>query len=503
MSLDSILGTAASGLASINQQLAIVSQNVANAGTAGYARETAAETSLTAGGSGYGVRTGPATQAVDAALQQAASNEDAAVAGAQVRSDALAAMDAAQGATGSGDDLPTRLGALRDSFTALDADPANQTWQSATITAARTLADGIQRQAVAYSGQRQAAQDGILPDVAALNNAVAAIGGLSKQIIALKVQGVSTADLEAQRTAQEQTASQLGGLQFLAAANGDVTAIAGGSIVDTAAASGPFSIAPATLGNGAAAPPLLLSGVPVTGQVIGGSVGARLALRDTDLPQAQAGLDEFAKTLATRLDDQGLRLFTDPAGNPPALGGTPVQSGYAGFSSVITLNPAVAANPMTVRDGTGSVTAGTGGASAFTPNPPGGPEGDTTLIGRILTYAFGAEAQAGTPQPSPALTGLGAAGTIALPYQPGRTLVDFAANLAGYQAQTANSAQEALTTGQALQSTLQTKLASNTGVSVDTELSNMVELQNAYGANAKIITAAQSMWAALLASVNA
>ena len=30
----------------------------------------------------------------------------------------------------------------------------------------------------------------------------------------------------------------------------------------------------------------------------------------------------------------------------------------------------------------------------------------------------------------------------------------------------------------------------------------MVVLQNAYGANAKIITAAQSMWSALLAAVN-
>ena len=78
----------------------------------------------------------------------------------------------------------------------------------------------------------------------------------------------------------------------------------------------------------------------------------------------------------------------------------------------------------------------------------------------------------------------------------------FAANLAAAQAQGAGAAQDALTTGQSLQTALQTKLASETGVSVDTELSNMVVLQNAYGANAKIITAAQSMWTALLNAVN-
>ncbi len=152
-----------------------------------------------------------------------------------------------------------------------------------------------------------------------------------------------------------------------------------------------------------------------------------------------------------------------------------------------------------VRDGTQAVAAGTGGASAFTPNPADGPAGSTTLIDRVLQYGFGAQAQAGTPQPAPATTGLGAAGTIALSYPPGATLQSFAANLAGDQAQAAGAAQDALTTGQALQSTLQTKLASETGVSVDTELSNMVVLQNAYGANAKIITAAQSLWTTLLA----
>jgi flagellar hook-associated protein 1 FlgK len=43
---------------------------------------------------------------------------------------------------------------------------------------------------------------------------------------------------------------------------------------------------------------------------------------------------------------------------------------------------------------------------------------------------------------------------------------------------------------------------SETGVSVDTELSNMIVLQNAYGANAKIISSAQTMFNTLLGAVN-
>ena len=105
------------------------------------------------------------------------------------------------------------------------------------------------------------------------------------------------------------------------------------------------------------------------------------------------------------------------------------------------------------------------------------------------------------PQAAPASTGLGATGTLSLPYTTGATLQSFAANLVATQAQTAGSASTALGTAQAVQTTLQTKLASETGVSVDTELSNMVVLQNAYGANAKVLNAVQAMWSDLMNAV--
>ncbi len=501
MDLNGILSVASSGLASVNSQLGVTSQNVANAGTPGYATEVMADANLTAGGVGYGVRTGVATAETDAALQNAVDAQDGAVAGLQVRSDALAAMDAAQGATGAGNDLASQLGTLSAAFTTLGADPSNQAQQASVVVAATTLASGIRTQAAAYADARQGAQDGLSSDVTALNTALNAVGQLSNRIIAATAQGQSTADLESQRTVQEQSAARLGGLRFLPSANGDVTAVAGGLVVNTRAASGPFSIAAATLGAGSAAPPLLLSGADVTTQVTGGSIGARLDLRDTTLPQAQAGLDEFAATLSTRLAGQGLALFTGAAGALPATGGTPAQSGYIGYSSVVQVNPAVSATPSLVRDGTQAVAAGAGGASAFTPNPAGGAAGFTTLIGRVLQYGFGAQSQAGVSQTAPATGGLGASGTLSLPFTPGATLQSFAANLVGAQAQAAGAASDALSTGQAVQTTLSAKLASETGVSVDTELSNMLVLQNAYGANAKVISAVQSMWATLMAAV--
>jgi len=49
---------------------------------------------------------------------------------------------------------------------------------------------------------------------------------------------------------------------------------------------------------------------------------------------------------------------------------------------------------------------------------------------------------------------------------------------------------------------MQAKLSAASGVSMDTELSHMVALQNAYSANARVISAAQSMWDSLLSAVH-
>ena len=490
MSLSSTLSIANSGLSNVSLQLALVSQNVANAGTPGYAREVAGTTDLTAGGMGYGVLTGPATRTIDQALQNAALAQDGEVAAQQTTQAAMAAIDATQGTTAAGNDMASQLGDLADAFTTLDSEPDNQAQQISVVAAAKTLAQGVNALSDAYQTGRQTAQDSLVSDVATLNTALQTIGTLSSQIVAMQVTGQSTADLENQRDAQEQTAAQLAGIRFIPQGTGNVLAVAGGgSLVNLApSTTGPFAMAPATLGANSTAPALTLSGIDVTSIVTSGSIGANLTLRDTTLPLAQAGIDLFAKTLANRFDDQGLNLFTDPDGSPPSATGTNAASDI-GFASIMQVNPAVSADPSAVRDGTAT---SSGGQTA---NPADGPAGYTDLIDRVTSGTFGANT-------APATTGLGANGNLTLPYQASSTLAGFAANLLAAQSTASSAASDALTTGTALQTTLQAKIQDTSGVSVDTELSNMIQLQNSYGANAKVITAVQAMFTTLLDAVN-
>jgi flagellar hook-associated protein 1 FlgK len=516
MSLAGALSIANSGLANVSAQLALVSHNVANASTPSYSVETFDPQSLTAGGVGMGVLTGPAVRSVNQALQAETMAQNSTVAGLQTTQTALQSIDAISGTPGQGNDLGSLLGNLQNQFSTLLTDPANPTQQSAVVSSAATLAQGINILSNGYTTQRQTAQNGIVAEVGAANSALGTIGSLSAQIVALQANGQSTADLENQRDSAVQTLSQLLSVSVMVQSNGNmVVSSASGVTLPTygspgapaATSSGPLSVIGANVQPGAYYPGggisgIMLGGVDVTDRLTGGQLGANVTLRDTTLPTYEAGLDEFSQNMASQFAAQGLTLFTDPNGNVPAGGGTPVQSGYVGFAAEIQVNPAVQTDPSLVVDGNTTVAGSATGAGAFTPNPSNGPAGFTTLITDVLNYTFGADAQPGVPQPPANTTGLGADGTLSAPFGVPQTLGDFAAAITGAEANDSSGTTSQLGTEQAMQTTLTTQLSSQSGVNIDQQMSLMIQLQNAYGANAKVMSAVQNMFSELLNAVS-
>jgi flagellar hook-associated protein 1 FlgK len=507
MSLFAALSIATGGLANINNRLAVVSQNVANASTPDYSREVATQSDFSAGGLALGVVSGPTGRQLDTALQESLYQQNGVVAGLQTTQTALQALDAVQGTPGQGADLTSLLGVLQNAFSTLENNPSNQTQQQQVVTSARNLTGQINALGNAVVAGRQTAQDAVVRSVGSLNSDVATLGGLSYQIIKLKAAGQSTADLENQRDAAMNSLSGVISVRFLAQPDGDLQAItAGGLDLPIHSITPPFATLAATIGAGTCypgggVPAITLNGVDVTQQLTGGQLGANITLRDQTLPGYQGQLDEFSQTLSTRFDQQGLTLFTDPTGAVPIPAGPPTQTGYIGYANIIQVNPAVTANATLVRDGSHAVVGGAGGPSPFVPNPVGGPSGFTTLIARILNYAMGTQAQAGVAQPPPATAGLGPSGTLAAPYAAPSDLAGFATAMVGVQAADSGAATSQVTNEQAVQSSLGGKLNSEDGVSIDQEMSNMVALQNSYGANAKVMTVVQALWTDLFQMV--
>lgn len=508
MGLESALLISGSGISNIGAQFAVMSQNVANAATTGYASETQTQQSLSAGGIGMGVESGTVTRYVNQQLQANIWSQNGTVAALQTTQTTLQPVSAALGTPGQSGSLSSLLGSLQNAFSALLGTPDSAALQQQVVTSAQTLASGINALSNSYTSARQSAENDLVSSVGTLNTALSTIGTLNNQIVAANASGQSVADLQNQRDAAMQTVSKLTGAQAIPQSNGSIlVATANGLVLPTNSASA-LSITPATMGPNAtyspgsssgSVPGIMMGGVDVTAQLSGsGQIGADIQMRDTTLPTYQGELDEFSQNVASRFSAQGLTLFTNAKGTVPASGGSPPQANYVGFASEIQVNPAILANPALVTDGTNAITGSATGATSFTPNPTTGPAGFTTLINRVLTYTFGADVQSGVAQPASLTSSLGPSGNLTAPYTAPGTIGDFASTLVSAQANDINNVTTNLAPAQSLQTTLQSAFTSGSGVNINSEMANMVQLQNAYGANARIMQAVQTMWADLL-----
>jgi len=230
-------------------------------------------------------------------------------------------------------------------------------------------------------------------------------------------------------------------------------------------------------------------------------MAAAIELRDTTLPRMAAELDLSAAHAAARFEAQGLRLFTDAAGAVPDVTLPYAAGGMLGFAAAVGVNPAVAADPALVRDGTHAVPGAPGGATAFTPNPPGGLAGFATLLDRLLDFTFGAEVAAGVAHPAIPAAGLGPDGTLVSTLSGLATLEAHGSALVAAQSGARAEAEAGLERAGALRELLDARMQARSGVDLDREVAAMVELQRAYTVNARVVATVQAMWDALFGAV--
>lgn len=503
MSLDLAFSIARSGLQATQRALANVSQNITNAETPGYTRKSAAPESLTATGMPLGMRLGEAQRAVDQALIDERDARGAEAAGAGVRERLLAGIEAMHGAAGSGESLGDSVTALHTSLLGLRAAPGESGLQREVANAAREVAARFGDVAGAVSSARQQAQDGIVQEVARINDGLRQIADLTNLIKGDKVRGLGTGDLEDQRDLALSRLSESLPVRALHQADGGLVLVAKGGIglplEEQGDALGTSTASPgpdAFHGAGGSIPPILLGGVDITRQLTGGRLGEYVALRDSTLPRFQAELDVAASQLAMRFDTQGLRLFTGHSGEVPdtGLAYTDPAGGQLGFAQKIRLNDAVALNPALLRDGTHAVADTPGGATEFTPNPGDGPAGFATLLDRLIGHSLGETVRDGVAWSAIPSGGLGADGSLSSPFIPPRSIEGYAATLTGAHAADRAAATALRERAEGLKRGLDARFQSESGVDPDAEMAALVQLQNAYAANARVMNTAQQMW---------
>ncbi|MGX9966887.1 flagellar hook-associated protein FlgK [Roseomonas sp. F4] len=508
MTLDLALSVATGGLRLLDRQMARAADDIANAGTVGHTRKILEGNSLTVAGNGQGVRANIATRDVDLAVQAAQWRAGGDSAAAGLRAELLGGIEAAHGSPEAGDSLGGLLSDLQSSFIELREAPSDAVRRSAVVTAATTVTDRLNNVSDAIGAARQDAHDTLRAEVTALNTNLSTVARLNTQIKQEISAGRSSAALEDER---DRAIGDIAGaldITVIRANTGEVTLVArGGTMLPLVEGSKPFSLDPATMGaqafhgSGGTLPGVMLNGRDVTRQLTGGRMGAAAELRDATLPRLQAELDIAASQLASRMDAQGLTLFTDTAGTVPDPTQPYAGSVMIGFAGAIRVNAAVVADPTLLRDGTHAVVGSPTGPGDFTPNPTGGPAGFSTLLDRVLDFSFGAQQAEGVAQPGFATGGLGPDGTLSSPLSGLTTLTQYGAALVAEQTGLRAAASGAAERAGSLQQMLSERMAERSGVDVDAEVAAMVQLQTAYGVNARVISTIQAMWDALFASV--
>ena len=182
-----------------------------------------------------------------------------------------------------------------------------------------------------------------------------------------------------------------------------------------------------------------------------------------------------ATTTATALTSGSapLPLFVD--GSQPITGAlTSSGSQTTGLAGRISINPALLASP-----------------SSLVAFAAGTTSGDPTRPNFILNQLTNA-----TMNFSPT-TGIGSASA---PFN--STLTNYMSQDVSQQSQASNAATNLQQGQDTVVSALQQRFNDQSGVNIDTEMSNLIALQNAYGANARVMSTVQQMMSTLLQSVS-
>ncbi|MEH6520697.1 flagellar hook-associated protein FlgK [Sulfitobacter sp.] len=473
MSITGAMNAAISGLRAASLGTEIVSNNISNALTPSYGTRSMDLSALNFGATG-GVRIDGISRQVNESVIADLRSADAAQQNSQTAVDFFLQLEDAIGIAGDENGLSGRLASFEESLIAAASRPDLTERLSDTVADAGRLVDGIANAAQGIQDMRTSADTKIAQDVATLNTALEQVEQLNIQITANLSRGGSSPALLDQRQSVLDTIGAIVPINAVPRDNGAVAIYTDGGAVllDITAATIGFDQQNVvtefqTLEAGT------LSGLTMNGQDIrtsalaGGSLGGNFEVRDTYGVAAQEQLDAFARDLVERFADPAVdsTLSTGDPGLFTDAGAAFDSADEVGLSRRLALNfavdPEAGGEIWRIRDGLGATSTGL--------------VGDSTLLNSLQSALETSRIPASGDFGSGALT-----------------TADLLSSFSGSLASTRSNAEQDLTFTSARFTEL-TQLSLSEGVDSDKELQNLLILEQAYAANARVIQAADEM----------
>lgn len=481
MSMSTALNNALGGLTAASRGAAVVSGNIANALTSGYAKRTLELT--TSHVSGNGVQVAGITRHQDpvltANLRSATADhaKTAAISGFHTQFEALV------GTPEDDRSIAAVLGAFENSLITVASNPGSAQRLDQAVRAAGDLASALSTASEGLRQMRSDADRKIGTFVDTLNTALKDIEALNARIPAVRNAGGDINGLLDQRQILIDRVNELVPVNAVARDNNRVSLYSDGGLILLEGTAAEFSFSTTgetkphmTMANG------LLSGLEINGQSVrtggetaqirGGALAAQFEIRDTLAVEAQDDLDAVARDLIERFETPGLDptvlptdagLFTDNGARFDA-------TALAGLASRIKLNTTV--DPDSGGD-SWKLRAGLG---ALIPNDPG----DASQI-----QAFGVVLN----EARPVTASIFGTGNLRA-----SELSEALLSKAGAYAYTAQSRETYAANAQ-----LQMEhLVAEQGVDSDTELQRMMQIEQTYAANVRIMSVVDELMELLL-----
>ena len=454
------LGIALSGLEAQQSVIAVTSHNVANASTPGYSDQVA---TLVAnppysppalhqnngpGQYGMGVTVGSITRQTSQFLSLQTWSNNGELGDSNQTTQTLNQVEALLNEPSS-TGLNNQLDQFWNAWQSLGNDPQSTAARSQVVAAGQALTSQFNQLDSQLSTMQGNLDASVSQQVGVVNQLSGQIANLNQLISADTAAGQHPNDLEDQR---DQLVGQLANVIPVSVSwqkNGEVTVSAGTVAVVDGSQVLQLQATPNPANHNYQALSWGPGGVAAT--FTGGMMGALLNLRDQTIPGYRSQLDQLAAGIAGQVN-------TLQTGGSD-LQGNPGQAFFEPSSGTVTaanisVNPALASNPGLV-------------AAAATPFQGSGDGSNAVQIADLQNSAF---LDGNTSTPS-----------------------DFLASFVGQLGSDAAAAQSAQTNAQTLQQSISQQQQQVSGVSVDQEMTTMVEAQNAYAAAAKVSTTIDTM----------
>ncbi len=480
MSLTGALYNAFSGLQANSRAASLVSTNISNATTEGYGRRELALTPGAIGTTG-GVRIAGVIRHSDPVIIADRRVSDASLAYSSDMYAHSKRLESLVGETGTPGSLVERVTAFENALVSAATNPASTQRLENVATAATSLTRSLNDLSSEIQQSRQSADTAIGKQVTTLNEALERIDELNGDIIKSNATGSDSATLLDERQRVLDSISDIVPLRIVERERGDISVFTtnGAMLLDgspleigfeTVNAIGAGMTMAAGDLNG-----LTVNGLPVnssaTGMFAGGSLAAQFAIRDDAAVESQAELDAIARDLIERLGPGGPDITigaTDP-GLFTDSGAAFDPLNEAGLAARIELNSLVAPDSGSVwrlRDGLGAATQGEVGE------------------GRLL-QSIAASLTTSTVPSSSSLPSVSRSFV--------NHISEYSSSISGTRVRAENE-HSFLSS----QNTALSELEFSKGVDTDQELQRLMQIEQQYSANAKVMSVVDDLMERLM-----